>query len=224
MRDHPILFSASMVRALLNGSKTQTRRIMKVQPPSDEYKMMTCIDTTGDRKNVGRHHWARLSKNMLSYEDNDQPYFSCPYGYNQDQLWVRETFCPDWCDKPIYKADGGSAIDAGYSKEPRWKPSIHMPRWASRITLEITGIRVERLNDCSKADAIAEGIEGEELFINGISEGGHYRDYILDTDDMCEWFTNPIYSYQSLWESINGAGSWATNPWVWVVEFKVVKP
>ncbi|OGB26500.1 MAG: hypothetical protein A3I66_21465 [Burkholderiales bacterium RIFCSPLOWO2_02_FULL_57_36] len=97
-----------------------------------------------------------------------------------------------------------------------------MPRWASRINLEIVAVRVERLQDISKADAIAEGIEGCDVVINGRSQGWTWRDYTSKCDDPCEWFSNPIRSYRTLWETINGPGSWNANPWVWVVEFKKV--
>ena len=196
MKERPILFSAPMVRAILDGSKTQTRRIMKVQPSSEKLQLATCIDTTGNKKHKDKHHWIQVDG--LNVIHNDDKYFSCPYGYAGDRLWVRETFNNDWCNKVIYKADGGSAIEAGYTAEPKWKPSIFMPRWASRITLEITGVRVERLHDISEKDAIAEGTPWNDC-------AGNNRE-----------------GYKLLWESINGAESWATNPWVWVVEFKVL--
>jgi hypothetical protein len=217
VKQRPILFSAPMIRALLNGSKTQTRRIVKL-PHLNPLGLWEA--TTIGGKGIKTASGMESIEQTALWHTRTGDILGCPYGYAGDQLWVRETFCPDWCDKPIYKADGGSAIDAGYSKEPRWKPSIHMPRWASRITLEITGVRVERLNDCSEADAISEGIER----VGGVASVSPWRNYrIGEEGEMSLHCSAPTRSYMSLWESINGASSWAANPWVWVVEFKVVK-
>jgi hypothetical protein len=200
MKEHPILFSAPMVRALLNGSKTQTRRIMKPQPEPipDDVPKMKAYDASG-------HWWAsNLAQSMVSLS-HEAPSLS-PFGRRGDQLWVRETFCDASQAEQgriLYRADGDVAC--------RWKPSIHMPRKASRIQLEITGVRIERLNDCSEADAKAEGVtpdnETSKDVMDGIMPQFQYKE-----------------PYMRLWERINGAGSWAANPWVWVVEFKVVKP
>jgi len=227
MKSTPILFNADMVRALLIGAKTQTRRVMKVQPPSAEYKLSTCIDTTGNKKDKGRQHWITI-QDQYSIDDSSQPYFSCPFGYAGDQLWVRETFQPIFAEgvtdladidyktgegyAPIYPATDKVAEFVSFYGDitTRCTPSIHMPRWASRLNLEITKVRVERLNDISEEDALAEGIEGE--FAN-------YKDYTGDV----EGFAYATGSYRTLWESINGEGSWAANPWVWVIEFEVLK-
>ena len=162
MQERPILFSAPMVRAILNGHKTQTRR--PVKPPKHP-------SGTG-----------------------------CPFGHKGDRLWVRETwnmFGP-WAGF-FYAADDHSFGIGEYDDpdhiEPhnmRWKPSIHMPRIASRITLEIAGVRVEHLQDISAADCLAEGV--------------------APTDD-------PVAEYRSSWEALYGAGSWAANPHVFVIEF-----
>ena len=146
-KERPIIFSGPMIRAILEGRKTQTRRIVKPN----------CL--------------SKLS----------------PYGRTGDRLWVRET----WGHNPegpgyVYRSDGD--FDMKFHGD-RWRPSIHMPRWASRITLEVTGVRVERLQDINEEDALAEGVE---------------------------------HAFRSLWESINGPGSWDANPWVWVVEFRRV--
>ena len=210
-KERPILFSAPMVRALLSGEKTQTRRVVKLKngqyiPPS---------------KSADGPGWAQMLR-------------SCPYGQPGDRLWVRETFqyrgasydghgidesewfrCygaggaadnwdPDyphgWWPTPhmnVKKLDAadeqeGEGVTGWVTKRI---PGIHMPRWASRITLEVTSVRVERLQDISEADAAAEGVH---------------------TDPDC-----PAYdAYQALWEQINGKGSWDANPWVWVVEHK----
>lgn len=176
MRDLPILFSAPMVRAILDGSKTQTRRVAK------EFDGLRDLDK------------------ILARFPNQN---GCRYGQPGDRLWVRETWAehPDYPDarRAIYRADAGSEYDA-----ERWRPSIHMPRWACRIELEVTGVRVERLQSISEADARAEGVEGDShpgAFV-GTCRGNFAR----------------------LWESINGAGSWDANPWVWVVEFRRVSP
>jgi len=117
----------------------------------------------------------------------------------------------------MYRADG----ETDPNVVPRWTPSIHMPRWASRITLEITSVRVERLQDISEADAIAEGIE--RLDYQGQTS---WRDYSLNDEwaAISPMLDSPIASYKTLWESLNGKGSWDLNPWVWVIEFKKVTP
>ena len=181
MKERPILFSAPMVRALLAGTKTQTRRTCNHPGLKDLSYIVNC----------GDGWWGDEEGDFQA---------RCPYGQPGDRLWVRETFCDDWLADAggvAYRADGGmdaEMFDAGCT----WRPSIHMPRSLSRITLEVTGVRVERLQDISEADAIAEGTP----FPFGGWVGG----------------------YQKLWESINGPGSWDLNPWVWVVEFKRVTP
>ncbi len=185
MQERPILFSAPMVRALLAGTKTQTRRIIKPQ------------------------HLAFFNQDaaaMLS-DWNERP---LPYGQPGDRLWVRET----WHDASsslhscaLYRADG---IDLHWGK---WAPSIHMPRWASRITLEITSVRVERLQEISIEDAKAEGAWGpDDSIVQKVA------DY-FGTDIFS---ANPRKAFQMLWESINGPDSWAANPWVWAIEFRRV--
>ena len=210
MKERPILFSAPMVRAILDGRKTQTRRIVSPQPTLDERGLL----------------WWNWSKNAgsASIDRPGQPseewLARCPHGQSGDRLWVRESF---WgCDTPGY-GDQPCVVydDEWHGKEYRpteirpWArkfgriPSIHMPRDCSRILLEITGVRVERLNDCSEADAITEGIE---------RDGDGWLSY---AGGSCVGF--PTTSYASLWDSINGAGAWETNPWVWVVEFRRVR-
>lgn len=176
MKERPILFSGAMVRALLDGTKTQTRRMVKPQPRI-------------------------LAGELLCWKDDaltdDQMAELCPYGQPGDRLWVREAWMDlrgvDGAVGPcMYRATFGNAPDGG-----KWRPSIHMPRWASRITLEVTGMRVERLQDISEADARAEGVSRAQC-----------PDWHATTD------------FRAIWESINGPGSWDANPWVWVVEFK----
>jgi hypothetical protein len=187
MKEHPILFSAPMVRTLLDGSKTQTRRVCKLEV----------------RAGMPEPEWQSLLK-------------CCPYGQPGDQLWVRETFRA-WPDGYAYRADYRDK-ELGDAVHAPWKPSIFMPRAASRITLEISGVRVERLQDISEADAKKEGIEPFTDF----KKSGHWLRY--DKDTLNGYVGNPVESYASLWESINGPRSWDANPWVWVVEFKVAKP
>jgi hypothetical protein len=173
-----------MVRALLDGSKTQTRRVVKPQPSF--FGSMTDPNAPFKTLDAGLHCQIR-----------------CPYGPPGDRLWVRETFLV-----PDQRASTFSpwvyAADYGEQERPqtRWKPSIHMPRAASRITLEVTGVRVERLQDISRGDAMDEGCPFPNM-----AQG----------DDPRKW-------YADLWKTINGDGSWDANPFVWVVVFKVVKP
>lgn len=201
MKERPIIFSGPMVWAILEGRKTQTRRIAK------EFNMLN-LD------------------GILKRFPNQQ---ECPYGEPGDRLWVREThryWWPDWEDpgshpcRCRYKADDAiidlpvgwdegnqffTPEDADLDKEPhKWRPSIYMPRWASRITLEITGVRVERLQEISEADAWKEGFPDPD---------GKNKEY---TDRARYW-------YRTVWEDINGSDSWHANPWVWVLEFKRVK-
>lgn len=219
IKERPMLFSAPMVRALLDGSKTQTRRIMKPQPqPAPE---------------PGKHWWpSNPHQSMLRVEDEMQKWTGlagdcCPYGDHGDRLWVRETH------RPIFGQTCG-LIGVDYQADPRekwerlgdapdclikskWTPSIHMRREYSRILLEVVSVRVERLQDISEADAKAEGIEPHEVrqfAIYGMSAAERaavYRDAAVGP-------------YRGLWQQINGADSWDANPWVWVVEFKRLIP
>lgn len=194
MKERPILFSSAMVLAILANTKTQTRRAIKPQP--------THFNPVGVPRRVVP-------------DGGPSDMIRCPYGQPGDRLWVRETFAPrtlgawsvlDQHMKPLYRAD---------ADRPEWKriwrPSIHMPRWASRITLEITGVRVGRLQDISEADARSEGCTQNH---NGYFWGGPHQ-----TGGMKQMAT-ALQAYQDLWESINGPGSWDANPWVWVLEFR----
>lgn len=193
MKERPILFSAPMVRALLDGSKTQTRRAAK-------------LTGAGHVKEVGGHRrWHPADENCIA---------ACPYGQPGDRLWVRET----WIDASsslhscvIYRADGDDQV-CGVP----WKPSIFMPRAASRILLEVTAVRIERLHAISEDDALAEGVVK-------IRDACHViKGFDYDLSGLCH--TNAVTPYAKLWESINGPESWAQNPWVWVIEFKRVQP
>ena len=193
MRERPILFSAPMVRAILAGTKCQTRRVVKPRKDPDYGCELSPGEIAGDE------HIARL----------------CPYGAPGDRLWVRETHM-DLGGCYLYRADDRAEAErAAVAPGQGWRPSIHMPRTLSRITLEITAVRVERLQDISEADVMAEGVRRYEAGSLG-----------MQWDNGIKSITtrgNPAQaSYRWLWESINGAGSWDANPWVWVVAFKRV--
>jgi hypothetical protein len=206
MKEHPILFSTPMVNAILEGRKTQTRRVIKPQPHSDSYsisKVPYYIEL--------ENHWNKWS---ITDEHGETRLVNCPYGKPGDILWVRETFAPPTktnCTE--YKADWlGDELKAFFDKDHKWKPSIHMPKDAARIWLQIIDIRVERLQDISHESAIAEGIE--------LLPNGNYQNY-LKKIKIPSWPT-AYHSFQSLWESIHSSESWNKNPWLWVVEFKVL--
>lgn len=235
MKSRPILFSAPMVRAILAGDKTQTRRIVKPQPEAHHTECMPA-----DPEGFWFAHPELLNPDFWDLRH-------CPYGAPGDQLWVRECAWRDirepgvaiYAATPefgIYERDK-KVIRSTYPnseltgetpsredsekdliKSPFWtrEPSIHMPRWASRITLEIVSVRVERLQEISDEDARAEGIEECE------DDPGMYACYPID-DDLPGWVSDPVDSFSTLWESINGPGSWEASPWVWVVEFKRVR-
>jgi hypothetical protein len=186
-KELPILFSAPMVQAILEGRKEQTRRIVKPQPDRGFAHMEYHRDGTCE---VG-----------INIDSPNHYQIHCPYGGCSDRLWVRETFqeIPDDGGTYVYRATDPDWED---STDWKWKPSIFMPRKASRITLEIVSVRVERLQEISGADCISEGTE---YFV----QEGTTMDAKL--------------AYRLLWESINGKGSWARNPWVWVICFKRVE-
>lgn len=221
MKERPILFKSEMIKAILDGRKTQTRRVVK---------------SAKDRNGSGCH----LAPCEIAGDVNGGDYSLSPYGQPGDHLWVRETWnlfissqdgdeC--WPIKTIPKVDPRGADEEHFhaeldyaattplsrrawlmaATERPWRPSIHMPRWASRITLEITAIRVERLCDISNVDAIGEGIKP----VLGCWKNYGCARYNKD-------FKYPINSFRSLWQSINRLDSWEANPWVWVVEFKRV--
>ncbi len=218
VKERPILFKGEMVRALLDGSKTQTRRIVKPQP--------LYLD--------GGVPYRSLPKSLIGIADPKIGIVhKCPFGIRGDQIWVRETWCSAdvlflgyECDPPQcvgYRADLEARIDGvtpvsthawNWDHESVcWKPSIHMPRWASRISLEIESIRVERLQDISEADCWAEGIGECDGLLDDLK--------IIDiAKRMGRCIEDAVPTYGALWESINGAGSWDANPWVWAITFR----
>jgi len=206
LKERPILFSGAMVRAILAGEKTQTRRVVKPQFGPEAMPAEMCAETAEGWQTSG--HSGRWWDDCNG--DADAAVY-CPYGKPGDRLWVRETFNCMYTNEEmktikvadlndgdlVYRADG----EYDYGVFGPWQPSIFMPRWASRITLEITDVRVERLQDISEADAWAEGCLGTDDDVTGGISG--YREYY------------------KLWESINGkTAPWASNPWVWVLTFK----
>lgn len=219
MKERPVIFNGEMVRAIIDGRKTQTRRALnwKRQPYTE----------MAERDDGSLWPWA---------EDGVRGgdiWFHCPFGEVGDRLWVRETFM-DLTGTGIEATTGkfeGFAYRAdtpagSYGDEVRkeyglkWTPSLHMPRKACRIMLEITAVRVERLNDISEEDAKAEGVRAIE---NNFGNGPAYCDYFLpNLDDTAEWYNRASYSFKSLWKSIYGAENWRANPWVWVIEFRRV--
>jgi hypothetical protein len=185
MKERPILMSAPMVRAILAGTKTQTRRVVKWLP-------LRLLDESG------------FSPDFVAHPENAL----CPYGQPGARLWVRETHM-DLGACYLYRADESAERErALVAPGQRWRPAIHMPRAMSRITLEVTAARIERLQDISAEDARAEGISE---FV-----GGWWCEH--DDAEQVAGMT-PQEGYRHLWERINGAGSWDANPWVWVVEF-----
>ena len=185
--ERPILFSAPMVRALLAGTKTQTRRKYKPRMPAP-YEV---VDEGPDGK-----PWPFYEhpETMTNYEP-----VPCPYGVPGDRLWVRETFF-EIPDGVFYRATDPTWDEERENTRVKWKPSIFMRRRQSRLTLEVTDVRVERVQDISAADAVAEGV------LHGFGEGVAAN--------------VPRALYRELWGEINGADSWAANPWVWVVSFR----
>ncbi|HAD11861.1 MAG TPA: hypothetical protein DCF33_05410 [Saprospirales bacterium] len=229
MKERPILFSGPMVRAILFDIKTKTRREVKKLLGFGQITQFGQSDTKGFdwhfRDKQGR--WHDISTEKLLKAN--------PYGQPGDRLWVRETFAEVGCiGKPIdwfeyhYKADYTDGIYTGYADMcfDRWKPSIHMPREASRIMLEMTDVRVERLRDITDSDAISEGIESFRPVPGDGPPETRYRDYTAEekfkhgkTVRKYQHYT-PRPSFFSLWESINGKDSVISNPWVWVITFK----
>ena len=224
MKERPILFSGEMVRAILDGRKTQTRRVVKPDPDAtwgylagDDADGPPALEwahvTDGSLGHSGSGWYSTLSE----YPDEGSFHFRCPYGAPGDQLWVRET----WRDGQYaigkeWDPDERVGYRASFVGDPalKWKPSIHMPRWASRLTLEVVSVRVERLQDITEADALAEGIQ----------DGGCNNCGESSYPNPCGCANpEPLYvdAFAWLWNSINGKRApWVLNPWVWVVTFK----
>jgi len=235
IKERPILFSGPMARAILEGRKTQTRRAIKPQPDA---WIRGSTGTFGVPKKITNK---KPHRNGTIWQEDDGTCYEdikCPYGQPGERLWVRETWAKtcihpdgscdgDGCDycSLDYRADDPTAKYPGdwpnntppNQCPPKWKPSIYMPRCASRILLEITEVRVERLQEISEADALAEGVL-ENPNQDSLYDFWHYG------GSGCWGEFNAVGSFNSLWESINGPESWEANPWVWAITFKKINP
>lgn len=206
-KERPILFSGEMVRAILEGRKTQTRRVLRTQP----------LDVIPYQGELAGQRWVGL----MQRDPNKGLIFKCKYGQAGDRLWVRETWQAQngmgkwWHEWP---ADDRTSENWAWTNPvvpaydltpPRWLPSIHMPREACRLVLEVVSVRVERLQDISDEDCVAEGIDCL---------------YEPDTNAPADHYNRQSFVY--LWNTINAARGygWPVNPWVWVIEFKLVQP
>jgi hypothetical protein len=210
-----------MIRAILEGRKTMTRRVVKPQP--------MIHDSVGAVRSAGipkLYIWGKSQDDLTACATESQMrrmMLNDAKHAPGDRLWVKETFRKLFCAEELpcldcqncrqsvaYKADDelpdNICAAEGYERQELWRPSIFMPRWASRILLEVVSVRVERLQDISPEDALAEGVFCPEAMYAQNGESA------------------PRAVFYDLWESINGPGSWAANPWVWVIEFKEVKP
>ena len=217
MKERGMIFNGEMVRAILDGRKTQTRRPIKWK--------QTRFTEIGEREDGSKWPWSEDAEHACDF------WHPCPFGAVGDRIWVRETWSSDFAnyypnDRVWYAADNNRQLDIDmvdgvrgiYSPESdvhvpfRWHPSIHMPRWASRILLEITDVRVERLNAINEHDAQAEGVAK--------LRGGFWKHY------QPGWTQHQLSargSFVTLWKSIYGDESWNSNPWVWVIKFKRIE-
>ncbi|HHS9950822.1 TPA: hypothetical protein ACTW58_001842 [Klebsiella quasipneumoniae subsp. similipneumoniae] len=210
MKERGMIFNGEMVRALLDGRKTQTRRPIKWK--------QTRFTEIGEREDGSKWPWSEDAEHACDF------WHPCPFGAVGDRIWVRETFCTvddtqygggKWVDyraTPKFEASHPAGWDCAPNDAEalKWRPSIHMPRWASRILLEITNVRVERLNAISQADAIAEGAPPSHPSIDCVSQEYGFPDFSRS------WFGQT-------WQHIYGEESWDANPWVWVIEFERVE-
>lgn len=226
MTERGMIFNSEMVRAILDGRKTQTRRIMKVQPENSELGLRRVVESKNGIDD-GKYFWSQSDATGL--KSRSKP-FACPFGTVGDRIWVREAFrvhsrATDVATL-VYKASERNSwteqthrVPVAVCNKPatpeKWTPSLHMPRWTSRILLEITNVGVQRLQDISSGDAVREGIC--QLPASGR--------YCLSPGD--QYFGGASHSakevYSWLWSSIYGEESWKANPWVWVIEFKRVE-
>ncbi|MDU5517825.1 MAG: hypothetical protein E6078_05755 [Klebsiella pneumoniae] len=214
MKERGMIFNGEMVRAILDGRKTQTRRPIKWK--------QTRFTEIGEREDGSKWPWSEDAEHACDF------WHPCPFGAVGDRIWVRETWqaIHDYCDEnghvderryarsiprhrgnywhPVYEEAWGN--ESREDREFPWRPSIHMPRWASRILLEITDVRVERLNTISEEDAQREGVHTEVWDQTVVAMNQLYRS-----------------SFRSLWDSIYGEESWKANGWVWVIEFRRVE-
>lgn len=240
MKERPILFSGPMVRAILAGTKTMTRRVVKPQLPRFEYDPAACCPECGTKP--GHQHCWRVGGEID---------LKCPFGQPGDRLWVKEALVKGKmlsiltgeetnADAALFEADGSPVLvteqefDAGWSWKRPKLPAMYCPRWASRLTLELTEVRVQRLQDISEEDAEAEGFPG--------SRSEHWSAYDPVTQGYPEFFAKPERAglenirqhpdhvitsadqFRRLWDDLNakrGYG-WDANPWTWAISFKRV--
>jgi len=223
MKERPILFSEQRVRALLVGQQTQTRRIMKTQafgPGQDHLDVVHAFVVSANHL----HGYKMMSMTDISYH--------CPYGKPGDVPWVRETWRgplvpedalaeyerdptpfrqPAYCQ---YRADsnelGQHIMSSPEAEQFGWQTAIHMPRWASRINLEITGVRAEKIQDISEDDIMAEGVQTDSHFLNNF--------FTMNMNSE-----SPKEAYRKAWQKQYGATSWEVNPWFWVIEFQRIE-
>lgn len=224
VKERPILFSGEMVRAILAGNKTQTRRVVKPQPKP------LCVGHCPATKPCFTHDGLHC-----------MPSEYCPYGRVADRLWVRETWRPIHHAQRVNETYVRYFVDDGLKSAHhtmkmdipmRWRPSIHMPRWASRILLEITAVRVERLQDISIMDAISEGVRCPDCgyrLLDALAHADHaicVNKWLKDCKAGMGGALHPAQEeFGQLWDSINGktpGKTWDDNPWVWVIEFKKI--
>ena len=216
MKSTPILMTGPNVLRILDDSKTHTRRIMKPQPFDGFYFGKNGVAYMYYPLKVNKKTGeAYPGKAVFGVADADQD-FKCPYGRPGDEIWVKETFAytdhsinikPGW----VYRAtDPEWGTEGGL----KWKPAIFMPRAASRITLKLKAVRVERLQDISEEDAIAEGCKAEMIHAPGCKRT-RFDPGLPDC-----YMQSAKMAFRELWESINGSGSWNSNPWVWVLAFE----
>jgi hypothetical protein len=230
--EHPIIFSGPMVRALLAGTKTQTRRLVRLgsmaaEPDSDfEPGERWGYTRIGQRDDGAWRVW------MTEYPEEGSVTVRCPYGQPGDRLWVREKWAAGACSEGLrpnclspafywglrsdntglwYSADAAEPLHP-VTPRGKWRPSIHMPRWASRLTLEVTEVRAQRLQSITEADARAEGFSSESMPARVNCKPGTVA------------FFDPRHWFAVLWDSINSKRApWIENPWVWVISFAVVQ-
>ncbi|MCU3600555.1 MULTISPECIES: hypothetical protein [Enterobacteriaceae] len=187
MKERGMIFNGEMVRAILDGRKTQTRRPLKWK--------QTRFTEIGEREDGSRWPWSEDAEHACDF------WHPCPFGAVGDRIWVRETWARYNIDQDSHDMAYRATPPADWPEEGRWRPSIHMPRWASRLMLEITGVRVERLQAITLGDICKE-------------IGCGLYDFRPATYGFQVW--------EELWKSIYGEENWQANPWVWVIEFKVV--
>lgn len=199
-RVYPILFNDAGIRAILEGRKTRTARIIKPQPTKEHGIVFEGMALGG-------------------FGTQSDTEISCPFGEPGDHLWVREAFLQwhnedEGCYRPTlrteYRADGSFNLSGGL----KWHPGILMPRRLSRIELEITGIYAKQLQDISEADVLAEGMETSAI-------RGAQKYFYPERNGKGRWESDAIYAYSGFWNYVHGQGAWEKNPWVWVINFKV---